>query len=362
MSGKRYLNSIMKTVISICAILLSLCGCGYNPDTAAYDTLANPDGFPQPALNLVDGVEKGQLATYDAITGAFSELYSTRPDLLDNPAWEKIVSRLGIKFRLRADSLAALGITHYRQAGELYTLASFARPLDQKGQERRLLFDAWEKAVRDSVIDTSRFAGAQNAGLTEQLTLLKYFLLGDSLRQRFGREFLLQQLLDMDSVEAALKPSSTHPLSAIDRCFLAVAGLKKYSGSGQIVTFGEPGVELVAARINRESGHRYTAELYFVSHEKLSDDYSIAFRVTQRDSSGSILTDPLTLDFQAQPLTSTWLMGDLYGTYRRFLCDGTPEKIEVGLYAHRNDRIEFVPVRESGKPLYQLPPSAMPTP
>lgn len=352
----------MKIVFCICTVIFAILGCGYNPDTAVYDTLANPDGFPQPALNLINGVEKGQLTTYDAITGTFSELYSARPDLLDNPEWEKIVSRLGIKFRLWADSLAAQGVAHYRQAGELYTLASFARPLDRQGQERRLLFDAWDKAVRDSIIDTGRFADARNAGLTEQLTLLKYFLLGDSLRQRFGREFLLQQVLDMDSVEAALKPSSTRPLSAVDRCFLAVTGLKKYSGSGQIVTYGEPGVELVAARVNRESRHWYTAELYFIAREKLKADYSIAFRVTQRDSTGAMLPIPLTLDFRAQPPTSTWMQGDLYGTYRRFVCDATLEKIEVGLYTHRTDRIEFVPVRESGKPLYRLPPSAMPAP
>lgn len=350
---------MMRIVLCICAASFAFLGCGYNPDTPVYDTLANPDGFPQPALNLVNGIEKSQLATYDAITSAFGELYSTRPDLLDNTAWEEIVSRLGVKFRLRADSLASLGIAHYRQAGEFYTLASFARPLDQQGQERRLLFDAWEKAVRDSVIDTSRFTDAANAGITERLTLLKYFLLGDSLRQRFGQDFLLQQLLDMDSVEAALKPSSTHPLSAVDRCFLAVTGLKKYSGSGQIVTYGEPGVELTAARIHHESGHWYAAELYFIAREKPVDDYSIAFRVSPRDSSGAVSETPLTLDFHAQPQTSTWLPGDVYGTYRRFLSDGPPERIDIGLYIRRADRIEYVPVRESGKPLFQLPLSVM---
>ncbi len=349
----------MRLLFCICAVAAILCGCGYNPDTAVYDTLANPDGFPQPALNLIDGVEKGQLATYDGITNAFSELYSTQPDLLDNPAWEKIVSRLGIKFRLQADSLAALGINRYRQAGELYTLASFARPVDQRVQERRDLFEAWERAVRDSVIDTSRFTDTRYGGITEQLALLKYFLLGDSLHQRFGREFLLQQVLDLESVEAALKPSSTHPLSAVDRCFLAVTGLKKYSGDDRIVTFGEPGVELVAARINQESGNWYTAELYFIPRDKLRDDYSVAFRVTQRDSSGAAAPNPLTLDFRVQPPTSTWLKGDVYGTYRRFLCDGPIDGIDVGLYIHRADRIESVPVRESGKPLFHLPLSVL---
>ncbi|PWB70850.1 hypothetical protein C3F09_08620 [candidate division GN15 bacterium] len=349
----------MKSLFCIVAIGLSLAGCGYNPDTAVYDTLANPDGFPQPALNLINGIEKNQLATYNAITDAFSELYSTRPDLLDNTGWEKIVSRLGIKFRMRADSLAALGITHYRHAGELYTLAAFARPQDNQVQERRDLFDAWEKAVRDSVIDTGRFADANNPGISERLAVLKYFLMGDSVRRRFGQEYLLQQVLDLDSVEAALKPSSTHPLKAVDRCFLAVIGLKKYSGNDQIVTFAEPEVDLIAAQIKRESGHWYSAELYFIPHEKLSDDYSVAFRVSERDSAGGVSPTPVTLDFRIQPAASTWLPGEIYGTYRRFLCDGSPVRIEVGLYAHRGDRIEFIPVRETGKPLYQLPPSAM---
>ncbi len=349
----------MKCLVCVLAALV-LFGCGYNPKDEVYDTMANPDGFPQPALNLINGIEKNQLANYNAITDAFSNLYSVQPNLLDNSAWEKIVYRLGVKFRMRADSLAALGISHYRQAGELYTLAAFARPLDHQGQERRDLFDAWEKAVRDSVIDTSRFADATNPSISERLTLLKYFLMGDSLRQRFGREYLLQQVLDLDSVESAIKPTSTHPLSAVDRCFLAAIGLKKYSGNDQIVTFAEPEVELVAAQIKKASGHWYTAELYFIPHEKLSDDYSIAFRVHQHDSSGSVAPTPVTLDFRAQPASSTWLSGEIYGCYRRFLCDGNPVKIEVGLYAHRPERIEYIPVRESGKPLYQLPLSAMP--
>ena len=348
----------MRFLICICVVALAIGGCGYNPDTAVYDTLANPDGFPQLALNLVDGIEKGQLATYSAITSSFTELYSTQPDLLDNPQWEKIVSRLGIRFRMRADSLAALGIPRYQEAADLYTLASFARPQDQKGQERKLLFDVWQAAIRDSVVDLAQFAGPHRADMGNQLALLKFFLMGDSLHQRFGQDFLLQQLLDMDSVEAALVPSSTHPLYDVDRCFLAVAGLKKYSGSDKIVAFGEPTVELVAAKITRGSGNWYAAELYFLPQDKLTDDYYIALRVTQSDSSRNSAPSQLVFDFRAQQATSTWMEGNVYGAYRRFLCDSPPSKIEVGLYNRRTDRIEPVPIRESGKPLFALPSSA----
>lgn len=346
----------------LAAFLIAFClGCGYNPDTAVYDTLANPDGFPEPALNLITGVEKGQLATYDAITEAFGNLYSSQPDLLDNPQWEKIVTRLGIRFRMRADSLASAGVTNYHHASELYTLASFARPNDQKVQERRLLFDVWEAAVRDSLIDPARFDAAHHAGLSEQLSLLKHFLLGDSMHQQFGREFLLQQLLDMDSVESALKPSSKTPLTALDRCFLSVVGLKKYTGSGAMVIFGEPGVELVAAQITHESGSWYAAEMYVIAKEKPRDDYSVALRISQRDSTGNPKENPLVLDFRAQPLSTTWLPGQVYGMYRRFLCDTPPVRADVGLYVHRTDQIEFVPVRESGRSLFTLPASALAT-
>jgi hypothetical protein len=350
----------MRISICICLAALALLGCGYDPDTTVYDTLANPDGYPKLALNLIDGIEKGQLATYDAITASFTELYSAQPDLLDNPQWEKIVGRLGIKFRLGADSLAALGIQRYREAADLYTLASFARPLDQKGQERKQLFDVWLAAVRDSIVGPSQFADPRSAIMADQLALLKFFLMGDSLHQKFGQDFLLQQLLDMDSVEAALKPSSTHPLTEVDRCFLAVSGLKKYTGSGSIVTFGEPGIELVAARITRQRGNWYAAELYFIPQDKLKDDFSIALRITPADSAGANAPSPLVFDFRAQPATTSWMKGNVYGAYRRFVCDVPLGKVEAGLYNRRADRIEFAPIRESGRPLFALPASVLP--
>lgn len=353
----RLLN--LSTFLNIALVLLALAGCGYNPDTAVYDTVANPDGFPQLALNLVNGIEKGQLATYDAITASFTELYSAQPDLLDNPQWEKIVSRLGIKFRLRADSLSSLGIPRYREAADLYTLASFARPNDAKGQERKQLFDLWQAAIRDSIVRLDEVERPQHAEMGTQLALLKFFLMGDSLHQQFGRDFLVQQLLDMDSVESALKPSSTHPLTAVDRCFLAVAGLKKYNGEGAIERFGDPAIELVGAQVTRQAGNWYAAELYFIPQDRPKDDLFIALRVTPSDTAAGKPGTPLVFDFRAQPATTTWMKGNVYGAYRRFLCDSPPSKIEVGLYVRRTDRIEFVPIRESGKPLFALPQTSI---
>jgi len=350
----------MKITVSICLAALALIGCGYDPNTAVYDTLANPDGFPQPALNLINGIEKGQLASYEAITSTFTELYSAQPDLLDNPQWEKIVTKLGIKFRMRADSLAGLGIPRYREAADLYTLASFARPNDQKGQERKQLFDVWQAAIRDSIVSVDQIEDPHHAEMGKQLALLKYFLMGDSLHQKFGQDFLMQQLLDMDSVEAALMPSSTHPLTAVDRCFLAVAGLKKYGGAGSIVTYGDPAIELVAAQVTRQAGNWYAAELYFIPQDRPKDDLSIALRVTPSDTAAGKASSPLVFDFHAQPTTTSWMQGNVYGVYRRFVCDSPPAKIEVGLYARRADRIEFTPIRESGKPLFALPPSVLP--
>jgi len=198
----------MKRLVSSFAVALIILGCGQNPDKKAYDTLANPDGFPKLALQLVDSIENGQLRSYDAITSSFGELYSTQPDLLDNSQWEKVVSLLGVKFRLHGDSLAARGVSSYAAAAQMYTLASFARPQDDRVSARRVLFDVWTKALADSIISPSYVIDPQKISLNEQLNTLKYFMLGDSLQQRFGREYLLAQGLNLDSIDASLRSTS----------------------------------------------------------------------------------------------------------------------------------------------------------
>jgi hypothetical protein len=351
----------MKTAVCSIVIALIVLGCGQNPEKKAYDTIANPDGFPQLALHLIDSIESGQLNSYEAITSSFGELYSTQPNLLDNSQWEKVVSLLGVKFRIRGDSLAARGISNYQEAAQMYTLASFARPQDDRVSSRKLRFDLWTKAIHDSIVSKNYCTDPLKVSLNEQLNTLKFFMLGDSLQQEFGREYLLTQGLSIDSMEAALKSTSPHPLSSADRCFLSVIGFRRNSGNPRLVTFSEPQIDLIAAKITPQAGKWYAAELYFSSNETLKNDYLIALRVIQSDSSDATKVNYLTFDFRPQERTTGWKPKSLNFAYRRFACDGNPRDFEIGLYEKQADSAHFIPVHDSGKLLFSLPTTAITT-
>jgi hypothetical protein len=348
----------MNKTVWIIALLALVAGCGHDPNTSVYDTIGNPEGFPPQALRVIDAIDKGQLASYQAITDAFGELYSTRPDLLDNSQWEKIVTLLGVKFRLRADTLAARGTAYFEDAAKMYTLAAFARPQDEKIQARKQLFEVWDRAVNDSVINASTGVTPGLSGLDGQLAMLKYFLYGDSLQQAFAKDYLWPQALSLDSVDAALKPSAVRPLSPIDRCFLSVVGFRHFMPETRLTSFAEPQIDLVAARVARRTGNWYDAELYFVPREDLARDYIVAFRVTQSDSTGALSQERLSLDFHPGLRTNRWKAKSLNVAYRRFVLTGPLRDIEIGVYELKADSTHFIPMRDSGRPLFTLPASA----
>ncbi|MCK4632869.1 MAG: hypothetical protein KAT79_06325, partial [candidate division Zixibacteria bacterium] len=106
-------------LIGLLLALVAACGSNGSGDTS-YNTKTNPRNFPQLAIDLLDNIESGKLADYDAIVGAFGELYIDHSDLLDNTAWQSVVNQLGHHFRQRADSLAGEGVGHYSTAAGMY--------------------------------------------------------------------------------------------------------------------------------------------------------------------------------------------------------------------------------------------------
>jgi hypothetical protein len=344
---------VMKKIIVILLGALVFVSCGHNSNKPVYDTVKNPDGFPPQAVQVIDQMDKGLISQFDSISNTFGELYSSHPNLLDNPQWTKVINLLGVKFRIRGDSLAALGPSNYSSACGMYTLASFARPEDERALARKTLFETWERAILDSLINPSAESISREMKISNQLNILKYFILGDSIQRQFGRDYLLSQIMNTDSVDAALKPSSPTPLSVIDRCFLSVLGFRKYTSNSQIVTFSDPAIDLIATRITPQAGHWYAAEFYFIPREEVKTDLAIALRVAEKDSTGIEQQQKRVLDFRPLTPSSTWKKGELQAAYRRFYCENPLSNIEIGLYDRVQDRIVFLPLKQSGMLMYR---------
>ncbi len=345
----------MRGITCFALILFVLTSCGYNPDKKAYDTTGNPEKFPPRALALIDGIESGKLGTFDTITASFADLYTEHPELLDNSPWRDVVGRLGAKFKSRAEQLASQGPSMFSTAARFFTLAAFARPQDERLQANTRLFGVWEKAVLDSVVPPDFDPDNKKLPLSEQLMVLKYFMLSDSLHQEFGKEYLVPHLLDVHTASSALKSDSPGGLSPDDRCFLLSLGYKGRLPSTTLASFGEPKIDLVSMRISRQAGSWYAAEFYFMPHEKLTSDYRVAFRLFSTDTTLSGPERQLAFDFHPEARSTDWKPGFIATAYRRFIYTGPPTQALVGLYERIADSTHFVPLRDSGTPLYTSP-------
>jgi hypothetical protein len=347
----------MRSALILSIIVLLIAGCGYDPDKKAYDTSKNPDGFPPAALSLVDGIESGKLDTYDTITATFADLYTNHPELLDNPQWRTVIGRLGAKFKFKAEQLALAGPSRFVLAAHYYTLAAFARPEDDRLQERKELFDTWTQAVADSVVAADFDPSSKNVTLSDQLAVLKYFMLSDSLHQQFGREYLQPNLLDVRTASAVLKGDIPGNLAASDICFLLTLGYKGKIPASALASFTEPNIDLISMRISRQTGKWYAAEFYFVPREKLTSDLHVAFRLMAPDSSAGEPRRQIPYDFRPALAATGWKSGTIAASYRRFQYDGPPTEALVGLYEKSADSTHFVPLRDTGAPLYRGPMS-----
>lgn len=349
----------MRQIILAVILASMLFGCGYDPEQPVYDTDRNPDGYPALAVLLVSRIDKGTLMDNDSITNSFADLYTVHPELLDNQDWLQVISRIGVKFRYRADKLVEQGIPQYDQAAQLYMLAAFARPGDERLQQRRLLFSAWERARYDGVIPAGFDPQVNPVELEDQLRILRYFMLSDSTSRQFAEEFLVPRVLNTPAAESALETAhGRHKLSTADKCFLTTIGFKYHGPEQPIASFAEPAVDLVASQVSAQPNGWYHAELYFIPRESLRVDYTIAFRVNNPVFQDSVVVDTnhwVPFDFHPAAPTTAWQVGEIAAASRRFALDGPIEDIAVGLFQTSADSAHFIRLRDTGEPLLVLP-------
>jgi len=215
----------MKLKLILLLLIVGLLGCGQVEEHAIYNTADNPNNYPTSAINLLVGLESGQLSGSEAITTAFGDLYTRHSELLDNEDWKVIIERLGGQFGQVADSLKALGAGAYTSAAEYYQLASFARPDDPAFRRQAALFSTWLAGLQDSLIDLSTVAGEKTPELTDLVDVTRYFWGSDPLHREFFQTYLIKPMQNLADDGKLFAPEAFQQLALDDQALLATSGL-----------------------------------------------------------------------------------------------------------------------------------------
>ncbi|MCB2231641.1 hypothetical protein KQH82_13055 [bacterium] len=351
--------------ILICAlVILALFGCGYNPDKPVYDTLENPKNFPQEALDLLDDIEAKKLMDYESVEKRFESLYESHFGLLDNEDWGDVIVKLGTKFRVWADSMAAEGIPKFYQAGGLYALASFARPDDFRVRDKKELFDTWRAAV-ESGPPASLFVDPSTVPtLNERIDLAKSFVLADSLHRAFAEQHLLPPLFVSEGTNW-LRVQAVQQLRAADQAFLDHAGLVDFAFESPLTSFDSGKVELIDCMMTPiEGADQYRIEAYFIPRDSIEEDLGVVFRIQAPEST------PYTVDYAGESWTpydfatltpsSTWPVGKVAPAIGTLYYSGPPAPALIGLMVLDQKNPRPLPVDSALGNFFELPPTVFP--
>lgn len=340
---------MMRFLLAAIGLLLwlSLAACSADHDKPVYDTAANPEDFPQPALELINDIETGTLNDYESVVDRFATLYAEHLDLVDNQTWRDIITEFGYKFEKRADSLVVLGLPHYYRAGGLYALAAFARPEDSKLLTLKEQFEGWRVMVDNNYVPAPFLSDTLEPTFEEKIELFRRFYLADSVFQEFADAMLIPKVANASGsfTSAEIPPH--------DRVFLQYAGLLDGLPDSSIMKFSDPQISLVDLAVIQMQPNRYRVEAYFVSHEPIGADYAIAFRVAVPDS--SLYTEKfgeqhyLPFDFLPLKKTSQWKPGELQAAVQAIYVDRPPAEMLVGMYRPKTEPKAFLPIQGSSR-------------
>lgn len=215
----------MKLRPIVLLLLVGLLGCGQDDDQTLYDTANNPNHFPAAAVGLLVGLENGQPASAEEITTNFGDLYTRHSELLDNADWKTVIDRLGRRFGQTADSLKALGIQSFSEAGRFYQLASFARPDEPTHRHQAALFATWLAGIQENQFDLTALCGEETPELTDLTDAARYFFEAGPDHIEFYQTFLTDPIKSLAITHNLVTGDAVRDLGQSDRELLAAAGL-----------------------------------------------------------------------------------------------------------------------------------------
>ncbi len=328
------LGSINRTrlllfTLSIFAVGLLVSGCGYDPREPVYDTKVNPKGFPQKAIDMLDGIEAGRLKTYDGITDSFAGIYMAHPGLLGSKDWEQVVRRLGARLVYRADRLVSDGLLQFGQAAEFYRVAAeIRRKEDTALSDRAQQFEAWSEFASDSLFDPHRLQGEFDTDY--RIDLLTRFALIDSVHHAFARDYLAPELFP-ESAADLVSLVADRPMA--DRALLA--SVTSYPGDTlpAQASFVGRSIELVAWRLAPLADTVYRFEAYFRTDRPIERKLGVSLRVETPDTNLPADKQPVfPYDFEPLSGSDGWTAGQIAVATRTFAFTWPISAVRIGLF------------------------------
>jgi hypothetical protein len=325
-----------------------LVACGQEKSHAVYDTDSNPDNFPPRAVDVISRIESGALVGADAITQAFGDLLTEHGDLLDRPEWRKAVDNMGGLFRRTADSLASRGVGSYSLAAEYYQLGLLARPEDTAMRRLSGMFESWQRGVQSTKINAAAEKG-DFGSLDAVLDVTSFFIPGDTLSRQFFGLYFAPEIRKWSGPSGALAPEAVRGLNSLDRALLASVGLVDTTGLGRLTTFGESGIDLVAARITQLDTSYYQAEFYLLPHLPVKDLLKVYVRLSTAEGGA------YPVEFVPQPPTTSWRPGQVVLVTGTFNYAADLYAAAVGLADFVVPRPNFARPTDSRSDLFLVP-------
>jgi len=329
MLGSTNRTRLLLFMLSIFACGALLPGCSYDPREPVYDTRANPKGFPQKAIDMLDGIEAGRLKTYDAITNGFADIYMAHPGLLGSKDWEQVVRRLGARLVYRADRLVSDGLLQYGQAAEFYRVAAEIRRREDSALEYKATqFETWSEFASDSLFDPHRLQGEFDTDY--RMDLLTRFALADSLHHAFARDYLAPELFPESGADLV---SLVANRPAADLALLA--SVSDYPGDSLAAqgSFVGRSIELVAWRLTPLADTVYRFEAYFRTDRPIDRKLGISLRVETPDPNLRADQQPVfPYDFEPLSGSDGWTAGQIAVATRTFAFAWPISAVRIGLY------------------------------
>lgn len=358
----------LQTLVPAFLVFVSLffVGCGYSPEDPAYDTAANPDDFPPPALTLLNQIDSGELGGYESIANAFGQLYTQHTELLDNTRWKEVVGRLGSKFKFQAVKFRKEGIGSYTLAAEYYLLASFAHPHQTQLAHQAAMFGTWLEADRDPAIDLTPLVASDQTDLRTLIPVIRQFLLSGSLHRGFFQKYVAPTLKVRLEAANRLTAAAWDSLVEIDRGLLAAAGLFSEINFERSVDFetadGQPEIALVAWQIERLDATHYSAEFYCLSRRAIDPEYAIGLRLYVTDSMRPEFSNRAAATAMNMGLLHSitpWKQGEVALVGGDFEFYTTPSFIKVGIFDTGSQPLQFLTLSGQDGDFFELDISAL---
>ncbi len=191
-SMNRFILSLSSVILSIVFLCFTGCTSSSDSEQSIYDTVNNPDGFPNAALTLLKMIESNQLTNYDQILAGFGDLYMAHSDLLDNVKWRATVDRLGTFLNNRAEKLVLEGPEMYLRASDYYRIALLSKPDDTLLQNKVNIFRMWSEASGKGFLD--------RLNLTDSVWSVEHMVDAISLLvpdDQYARQFIHEYLVPL---------------------------------------------------------------------------------------------------------------------------------------------------------------------